>query len=237
MDITPCDTSDIITVYDIADSDNENTCSSDCNKNYHNYNALNIKPTLWGNIFWNFLHDIAKYCINASCEIIGEIKNMVSTLPYILPCSSCRNHCLTIYNNQSDATSLNVISDFKTWLWHLKSLINKNTGSPNICFNDYNQRLYLLSHFCSAKQLFDLLFMIAYSYPHKCESDNYRQKYYRIFFNSVAFFCSKIKHLNKFALINKYNSDWNTYSDLLNHISYNYYAVYNSHYEYHKFNI
>jgi hypothetical protein len=57
----------------------------------------------------------------------------------------------------------------------MKSIVNGNTKSTIINYKQYNNRLITWSEFITEKQVIDLLFMVAYGYPHQQESESNRQ--------------------------------------------------------------
>ena len=57
----------------------------------------------------------------------------------------------------------------------MKSIVNGNTKSTTINYKQYNNRLITWSEFITEKQVIDLLFMVAYGYPHQQESESNRQ--------------------------------------------------------------
>lgn len=54
---------------------------------------MNIDPQLWGPCGWKFLHYISLgYPKNPSLDQKRYYREFIQSLPYILPCRSCREH-------------------------------------------------------------------------------------------------------------------------------------------------
>ena len=215
---------------------NHNHNHNNCN-NIHNVKrvySLNINPLMWGPLQWNLLHEFAKYCSSLNSQnldeteenILKELKNIIKTLPYILPCHACRKHCSNAYYDKKNTIIIKSCKDFKKWVWKMKSIVNGNTKSTTINYKQYNNRLITWSEFITEKQVIDLLFMVAYGYPRQQESESNRQEYFLTFFESVSTLCKHIQHLtniNKLyediQLIKKNNIIWSNYTDVLNFIN------------------
>jgi hypothetical protein len=179
--------------------------------------SININPSIWGPLIWNLLYEFAKHAHKLS-EFAEDYKNVIKCLPHILPCTKCRNHCIQAYNERINAINVNN-NDFPEWIWKMKSIVNTNTNAVNLNLENYIHRLNVWSIFITESSLWDLLFMLSYSYPRYDDHDSIRQSYYIIFFKSVSRICEQISHLNKFKVLREIkkldaNSKWSTNSDL-----------------------
>lgn len=190
---------------------------------------IGINPTLWGPLMWNLLHELAKDG-NRLSSFSSEYNNIIKAMPYILPCETCRNHCSSAYNTNKIAKSISSPIKFKDWVWKMKSIANQNTNAVNLSFENYVVRLNARSSFISEPDLWDLLFMISYSYPASNDNGEDRQKYYVLFFNSVINLCEHFEHLSMFALLKSvFGNKFDNYNVIHHHLSEHYKSIYGKH--------
>lgn len=194
-------------------------------KSHHKSKNISINPTIWGPLFWNLLHEFAKDG-NRLNMLNYEYNNIIKAMPYILPCDTCRNHCGTAYNTNKVAKSISSPTKFKDWVWKMKSIANQNTSASNLSFENYVSRLNTRTAFMSEHDLWDLLFMISYSYPDNHDKED-RQKYYLLFFSSVINICQHYEHLNMFFILkNSFEIKHDNYSSIHNHLIDHYKTLY-----------
>ena len=195
-------------------------------KSHHKSKHISVNPALWGPLIWNFLHELAKDG-NRLNSYNSDYNNIIKAMPYILPCESCRSHCLSAYNSNKISKSISSPTKFKDWVWKMKSIANQNTNAVNLTFENYISRLNTRTSFISEPDLWDLLFMISYSYPASNDNSEDRQKYYMLFFSSVINLCEHYEHLSMFALLkNVFANKLENYSAIHHHLSEHYKSIY-----------
>jgi hypothetical protein len=154
-----------------------------------NIEPISVAPSKWGPLFWSLLNTIALYSNKIPQNMSQALRNLVSAIPYVLPCKDCENHCHEIYSrlNLGNMASL---SNFKSWVWTLKSEVNKNTGSINISYDEYLHKLKTGNASILKKQVLDLFAMISLSYPHNNDGGDQskRRAIYKFIYNISLLF-------------------------------------------------
>lgn len=196
--------------------------------NYNDINPTNVNPAIWGPIFWSLLNTIAKNSNHLPLQLESPLRNLVLTIPYILPCDECKNHCIEIYARLNLANTVS-IKTFKKWVWTLKYEVNRNTGSANITFNDYLSRLNNAS--ISKKQIIDLFSYISLNYPyfHDNESQNKRNNVF-IFITNLCVILSRVQELKSLSMFVP-TSVWNNRTEFQNWIGSKFWTIYKHKYQ------
>lgn len=171
-----------------------------------------INPFIWGPLFWNLLHEIAKHTLEIKNNngLLDEYNKLLSTIPYILPCVTCREHTEKAYERTYSkygklvlGKPLTSLSKVPEWVWKMKSIANENSeiNSSRLSYDMYLTKLKYTTSFISETALWDLLFMIVSNYPNKGDSDESRQGYYIKFIKSLCIITENIPELKKFKFL------------------------------------
>lgn len=160
--------------------------------------AINVNPIKWGSLFWSLLHTIAQYSDEIPESRNRDLIKFVSTIPYVLPCGDCANHCHEIYRKRYLLNSAS-LRTFKRWVWVLKFEVNKYTNSDNIAYEDYLSKLRTTKEFITKNELINLLSMISLSYPSDTSRLNYsRQDNIYLFIKYLSSLLYYVPHLKSF---------------------------------------
>lgn len=118
-----------------------------------------MDPLLWGPCFWKTLFSIS---FNCKTSDLPQIVKLLKTLEKVIPCPTCRAHYLI---NRDQADKLFPLKksheNVPFWLWHVKSLINKNLKTPNTEFKYIKLRYDTFGHNICDTELADVLVMIS----------------------------------------------------------------------------
>lgn len=190
-------------------------------KNKNNFTNFissgSVNPILWGPLMWNLLHELAKYGLDNkanNANILPDYKNIISSLPHVLPCSVCRQHCKEAYDYGRVTRSITSINKFHDWVWDLKTSANKHTNAVNLSYDNYIQKLEVRTSFLSENDMWDLLFLMILNYPNKKDYDINRQNYYMTFFKSIANLAEHVDSISKFKCLNQTIPIWDGVAQL-----------------------
>ncbi len=90
-------------------------------------------PKVWGPHFWFSLHNsAAHYPINPSPIVRQRIKQRIMSIPYEIPCPSCRPHAVSFIENMKDSLDKVVSSreNLIKFYTDLHNRVNKRLGKP-----------------------------------------------------------------------------------------------------------
>jgi hypothetical protein len=95
-------------------------------------------PPTWGPAGWCFLHacTFGYPQRNPSVEQRRGAFRLVASLPYVLPCSSCREHALAYIANRDTgilsarSPSLDTRDSFARWMFNFHEAVNARVGHP-----------------------------------------------------------------------------------------------------------
>lgn len=113
-----------------------------------------ISPDKWGPVFWDTLHYVSLGYpeTNPSVNVKQSAFELMSSLPFLLPCSTCRDHLAETYENEMPLTP-NVFESRQalgTYIVTLRDLIKSKHACPlcNVSLHtfpdDVESRLLLL---------------------------------------------------------------------------------------------
>lgn len=195
---------------------------------------ININPKKWGPKFWGLLHVIAQYSDHIPQSYNQILKSLILTIPYILPCTDCSNHCRNIYSKLRLGETVSV-KTFKNWVWILKSEVNRNTNSPNISYEDYKFKLQSIpaKEFISTSELISLLVMISHNYPYR--NDTFKKNQVYLFISNLsqlASFIPQLKGFTSFVPTNIWNNklEFQEWLRSKSKYAFNYHIDFNKHY-------
>lgn len=163
--------------------------------NNNNASTTNVNPLKWGPLFWALLHTIAQYSGCYPNIMNSDLSLFVAAIPDVLPCNECSNHCKEIYSKLNLINSVS-LTNYKRWVYTLRSEINKYTNSQNINYENYLSKLKQTRIFITKKQLIDLLAMISVNYPDENNKESQiRRNNIFIFVQQLIKFVIFIPHL------------------------------------------
>ena len=166
-------------------------------------NITNVNPQKWGPPFWKLLNTLAQYSEKIPGNMNKDLSEFITSIPYVLPCNICSNHCKQIYA-RTDLKSIISLTDLKQWVYDLRTQVNKYTNTNNITYSAYILTLRRPGTFINEKQLVDLLAMISISYPNDNDQSSFiKKKYIYSFVQILIKFVTYIPHLQslgKFVL-------------------------------------
>ena len=102
-------------------------------------NVSTSNPNVWGPMLWFTLHNgAAKYPVKPSPLYISKMKDLITSLPYILPCISCQvhanNHIENHKNNLDDICSSRE-KVFKFFV-DFHNSVNRRTNKKEMSYED-----------------------------------------------------------------------------------------------------
>ena len=131
FEYTPLSTNDDITISD------SNTTIDMMYENVENVSTSN--PNIWGPPLWFTLHNMAsKYPINASHLYRTSMKDFINSLPYILPCETCKVHaniCIEQYKTKLDNICKGRHELFKFFV-DFHNSVNKRSNKTEMSYED-----------------------------------------------------------------------------------------------------
>jgi hypothetical protein len=114
-----------------------------------------MDPIIWGPCIWNALFSIS---FNITKSDLPQMEKLLKCLEKIIPCPTCKAHYLI---NRQQADKLFPLKksceNVQYWLWHVKSLINKNLKIPNTEFKYIKLRYQIFGHTICDTELLDIL--------------------------------------------------------------------------------
>ena len=123
----------------------------------------NIKPVLWGNHGWTFLHYITlSYPDDPDQETKNKFKDFFTKIIWnFLPCESCRHN----YVRHLDEIPLtdDILSSrnkFIYWFVDMHNLVNREIGKKVITYDEFN-KLYIEPEVKKEKQNYTSIYIIA----------------------------------------------------------------------------
>lgn len=117
-----------------------------------------MDPLLWGPCFWKVLFSISFNCKDDDLE---NITKLLKLLEKVIPCPTCRTHYAV--NRQECDKSFPLKTSTKNlshWLWHMKSLVNKNTKKTNTEYKYIEQRYNVFGHDVCETEVADVLMLM-----------------------------------------------------------------------------
>ena len=134
-------------------------------KNNKNQSNL-VDSEVWGPYFWACLNTIVKFTDEYNDKHSKYIKIIMEELAYMLPCNTCRYHCLLLYNERMGNELRNVShKNLSKFIYSLKSNVNKDIGKKNISYEKYETLIKRMEPI-SLSDLFRLLNTISIFYMH-----------------------------------------------------------------------
>ena len=96
---------------------------------------MDIRPDLWGPIYWKFLHAMADGAPDEPTEDEQRaFMSVIDALPHILPCTKCRNHLRENYEKGSRPRYENR-DQLRLDLHELHNLVNQQLGKKVVGFD------------------------------------------------------------------------------------------------------
>lgn len=155
-----------------------------------------VDATVWGPHFWALLNTIVKFAHKYGEKYDEHIDMIINELPYVLPCSTCRGHCLYLYDRKMvgklDTVNAKNMIEF---IYILKTNVNTDIKKKNITYAEYEQLIENMK-IISLERLFKLLNTISifYMQPENNYSENKESLFY--FVRSLIILTKKIPELN-----------------------------------------
>ena len=99
---------------------------------FKNQQKMGMAIDIWGPAAWSFLHTSSfaygKDPEKATVDEQEKATAFLDSLPYMLPCSTCRKHYLEhIKKHPPDVTNRDTLS---RWLVKIHNIVNLNNGKP-----------------------------------------------------------------------------------------------------------
>ena len=117
-----------------------------------------MDPLIWGPCLWKALFSISFNCTHSDIHMVVKL---LKTLETVIPCPTCKAHYLV---NRQSADKLFVLTkscqNITYWLWHMKSLVNKDLKQKNLEFKYLKLRYDTFGHNICENELMDVLMMI-----------------------------------------------------------------------------
>ncbi len=154
-----------------------------------------VGSEIWGPYFWTLLNTLAKYADEYNGKYSKYVSMLMQELAFLLPCSTCRLHCLVLYNERMDQDLRNLTSDNLPEFIHLlKSHVNNDIKKDNISYHEYKKLLRKMRTI-TLHDLFKLLDAISkfYMVPINNYSENSSSVYY--FMKALIKLAKKIPEL------------------------------------------
>lgn len=84
----------------------------------------------WGSIYWNFLHKLSfEYPEKPTRHTIAIYAQFMNMLPYLLPCDTCRQHLIQVYETYPLSKKIfKNKSSFSFYIYKLHNEINRKIG-------------------------------------------------------------------------------------------------------------
>jgi len=100
--------------------------------------ALHIPPTVWGPIFWNTIHMVAMgYPDDPSYSEKRAAKEWCNALPFLLPCSECKEHFREVLAAIPVETWLDNRTTLVEWTWRVHNDVNRRLEKAQISQEDF----------------------------------------------------------------------------------------------------
>ena len=103
---------------------------------------------IWGPKAWKLIHCTAQgYPDNPTEEDKHNFKSFYYRLPYILPCSMCKDHFIDELRNNPIEEHLSSRKNIKKWLYNLHNIVNKRLNKQVLSYKDadkiYRKKIYI----------------------------------------------------------------------------------------------
>lgn len=83
------------------------------------------RPSVWGPKFWYILHNSSVFYPKHPTRLaMMRMIQFLQSIPYLLPCSDCRNHAIDYMNHLSNETMLDKVSSQKKLIQFLVDFHN-----------------------------------------------------------------------------------------------------------------
>ena len=94
-----------------------------------------VPPEDFGPPLWTSLHYMAKaYEDNPSKYVKEMFKNFLMALPFILPCSQCRQHCLAVIEGADLEKVVSNRTELFKFFFNFHNAVNKRLGKPEMSY-------------------------------------------------------------------------------------------------------
>tara|TARA_Y100001970_G_C14104557_1_gene787361 strand:+ start:782 stop:1219 length:438 start_codon:yes stop_codon:yes gene_type:complete len=135
-----------------------------------------LNPQKWGLHAWAFLHAVADGAPeNPTQEEKAKFQSFFDALPFVLPCTKCRNHLKRKYDSGKRIV-YNSKDNLRLDLWALHNLVNVDLGKKEIpfdcCSESYmldNQKVVYMTIACVILSAIILLLIV--NVCSKCNSN------------------------------------------------------------------
>lgn len=92
---------------------------------------MSSDPIIWGPHMWVFLHTLSfEYPDNPTDKEKDHYYTFFKTLKYILPCTVCKKHYTTFFDNNPIRSSLNNKDSLIRWVLKSHNNVNKSNNKP-----------------------------------------------------------------------------------------------------------
>lgn len=91
-------------------------------------------PQVWGPKMWYMLHNFSLFLPETITDRgANHYKNFIRSMPYLIPCQQCRNHCCDLLSQYTDKQLFNICKKgkkIKTFFVHLHNFVNMKLNKP-----------------------------------------------------------------------------------------------------------
>ncbi len=142
-----------------------------------------MNTAIWGELFWSVFDELAACCCKGT-PMTEELEIFCFSMKYLLPCCHCRKSyerfIASVGNVKMDRKARLVCKrmgwreeeiSFAWWVFVVHRHVNKKLKKKSIKFNQYLMKISMKSGFCGKKDLFDFLFILAFSFDKNKETE------------------------------------------------------------------
>lgn len=141
-----------------------------------------MDPLIWGPCMWKTLFSIA---FNIKQVDVPQMVKMLKLVEKVLPCPTCRTHYALNRQGVDNLFPLKNVDNIQYWLWHMKSMVNKELKTPDTEFKYIKNRYDAFDHNICDTELADILMIVCIS----CKSNVLKQVHEFLFI--LGNLCSK----------------------------------------------
>lgn len=112
----------------------------------------NVSVEIFGRHGWNLIHNMA-------ATEDSQVKDFLLTLPYVLPCSGCRDHLGDLYDEHPVPNS-----GFKQYTYMIHDKVNKSIGKVSPSYEEYLKTE-------RPKPIWHFIHSVTFGYPEKYDPE------------------------------------------------------------------
>ncbi len=100
----------------------------------------NVSPNIFGRGIWNIMTYAAfNYPENPTNVDKAMYIKWLNSIPEILPCITCREHSMLLFEHTLSPDKLSSRSNFKRYVYDLHDAVNRRVGKSSISYEEYLQ--------------------------------------------------------------------------------------------------